>query len=413
MAKPVGPTCDSACRYCYYLKKQELYPAGANLKMPPDVLDRYIAQRIETASPDRADFVWHGGEPTLCGLDFFRDVVTLQHRHARAGQRVANNIQTNGRALDENWCRFLAAEGFTVGLSLAGPREVHDRYRVTRGGHPTHREAVQAFRLLRRHRVHCDVLCVVHDRNVSQPGSVYRFFKELQVRYLQFLPLVEPDAGSESGVSSRTPPAEAYGDFLCAIFDEWIRRDVGRMVMQFIDEAFRPLVGAEHALCHFRPTCGDQLAVEHNGDVYACDHFVDPCHRLGTILDTPLAELAAGASQRRFGEAKRDALPAVCRRCDVLSLCNGGCPKDRILLSPDQEPGWNYLCPAFKRFFAHSRTWLRELALIYRCGRALETVMPMVAAADRRVEVTVGPNRPCPCGSGGKFKNCCGRAPAR
>ena len=405
MVKPVGPRCDLACRYCYYLPQRARSPGGAPVRMSPELRERYIEAHL-AAAPAQAAFAWHGGEPTLYGLDGFGAIVAAQKRRARPGQRIVNNLQTNGLALDEEWARFLAEERFSVGLSLDGPRAAHDAHRVSAGGRPSHAGAVAALRLLARHGVHTDVLCVVHDKNVGDPRALYDYFRGLGVRSLQLLPLVEREG---DGVSARTAPAAAYGELLCAIFDEWARADVGRVVVQIFDEAFRPLCGVEHALCVFRPTCGEVLVVEHDGAVYSCDHFVDDAHRLGSVVDAPLEALVRGPAQARFGAAKRDTLPALCRRCDVLAACNGGCPKDRFLTTPDGEPGLSYLCAGLSRFFRHSRPWLTRLAGRFRAGEPLASAAAALRAEDARRAPAGGRNDPCPCGSGKKWKRCCGR----
>ena len=407
MAKPIGAVCNLECRYCYYLAKRHLYPPDEAFRMPEDLLEAYIVQHIEASPGELIHFAWHGGEPTALGVDYFRRIVRLQREHQPPGRRIVNGVQTNGTLLDEAWCRFLAAEGFYVGLSLDGPAELHDRYRVTRGQRPTHRQVMRAFRLLQAHEVRCDVLCVVHDRNVQSPTAVYRFFKEIGVRYLQFLPLVEPPADGADAPGPHTVPAEAFGEFLCTVFDEWVRHDIGRIVIQTFDEALRPACGLDHALCIFRETCGDVPVVEHDGDFFACDHFVDRRHRLGNIRETPLVDLLESARQQAFGRAKRDALPRYCTRCEVRALCNGGCPKDRFLRTPDGEGGLNYLCAGWKRFFLHSRPYLRELASLVRAGRPPEALMERERAADAAAARQAGRNDPCPCGSGRKYKRCC------
>jgi uncharacterized protein len=396
--KPAGAACNLDCRYCYYLKKRDLYPETETFRMSDDLLEEYIRQHIAASPTEAVTFSWHGGEPTVLGLDFFRRVVALQRKHQPEGRRIVNGIQTNGLLLDEDWCRFLADEGFGVGLSLDGPPELHDEYRVNRGGEATHRQTLRAFELLARHRVPCDILCVVHDRNVRRPLQVYRFFKEIGAQYLGFLPIVEPLPGAERGVTPQTVPAEAFGAFLCAIFDEWMRGDTRRIMVQMFDEAARPVMGMEHSLCIFRETCGELPVLEHNGDFYSCDHFVDPAHRVGNIRETPLVDLIESTAQRVFGQAKRDRLPAYCLRCRVLDMCNGGCPKDRFILTPEGEPGLNYLCAGYQRFFAHSRRRLEQLA-----AQAPGDPAPPAAPALR-----VGRNDPCPCGSGRKYKKCCG-----
>lgn len=407
MVKPGGAICNLDCHYCYYLKKEYLYPRGESFRMADDVLEAYIAQHIEASPSQVVDFSWHGGEPTILGLDYFRKVVALQRRHASGGRRVRNGIQTNGVILDEEWCRFLAAEGFSVGLSLDGPRELHDKYRVTKGQKPTFRDVMRGFRLLKEHKVPCDVLCVVHAGNVAHPASVYRFFKSIGAEHLQFIPLVEPAPQGDAPVSPYSVPAEGFGSFLCTVFDEWIRHDVGRVTVQIFDEAARPSLGMEHALCIFRETCGDVPVVEHNGDFYSCDHFVDPPYHLGNIKDTPLAEMIESGPQREFGKKKWTSLPRYCRQCEVRDMCNGGCPKDRFIKTPDGEDGLNYLCAGYKKFFTHSRAYLQTMASLWQAGEPIEKVMQTVRDADARARPQAGRNDPCPCGSGRKYKRCC------
>jgi uncharacterized protein len=405
MVKPIGAMCNLACQYCYYLEKKELYPEARQFRMADDLLERYVAQHIAASPTESVLFSWHGGEPTLLGLDYFRHIVELQRKHRPPGREILNGIQTNGTLLDEEWCHFLAAEGFFVGLSLDGPKELHDRYRIDKHGKATHKSVLQAFRLLQRHRVHCDVLCVVHSQNVRQPAAVYRFFKDIGVQFLQFLPLVARREGSE--VSTETVPARAYGTFLCTIFDEWVRRDIGRVHIQNFDEATRPFLGLEHALCISRQVCGNIVVLEHNGDVYSCDHFVDPQHRLGNIHGTPLAGLIETPALLEFGRNKRERLPRYCRQCDVLALCNGGCPKDRLARTPEGEEGLNYLCPGLKQFYTHTRPYLQKLAWHRRSGEPMESFMGSLKSEDAAAARTASRNDPCPCGSGRKYKKCC------
>ena len=357
--KPAGAVCNLDCQYCYYRDKRDLYPEGA-LRMDESLLEEYIVQHIETSAGPECAFSWHGGEPTTLGIEFFRTALELQRRHKPAGWRIRNGIQTNGVLIDEAWARFLAAENFGIGLSLDGPAELHDPYRVTRGGQPSHKHALRGYELLRKHGIQPDIICVVHRLNVARPLDVYRFFREIGCRYLGFLPVVEQAPGG--GVTPHTPSAEAYGAFLCRIFDDWARRDIGRIAVQTFEEAARPAHGLEHSLCVFRPTCGQIPVVEHNGDFFPCDHFVDREHRLGNIRETALGHLLESDAQRAFGEAKRNTLPRCCRSCEVLELCNGGCPKYRFLNAPGGEPGLNYLCAGLKRFFLHSREPLARLA---------------------------------------------------
>lgn len=364
--KPVGALCNLACRYCYYLDKAHLYPQRQSLRMPDEVLEAYIAQHIAASPGPVINFSWHGGEPTLLGVDYFRRIVALERVHQPPGRQITNGIQTNGTLLDEAWCRFLAAEGFAVGISLDGPRALHDRYRVTQEGGPTHGLAMRGYELLRKHGISPEALCVVHDHNVKHPLEVYQFFREIGVPYLTFLPLVEPQPEAASGASARSVPAEAWGEFLCAVFDAWKRRDIGRIKVQVFEEAARTAFGQQHTLCIFRETCGDVPVIEHNGDFYSCDHYVDAAHRLGNIRETAWVELLESPAQRAFGRAKRDALPRTCRACEVRAMCNGGCPKNRFISTPDGEPGLNYLCAGYKRFFAHCQPFCSQVAALWR-----------------------------------------------
>jgi len=406
-AKPVGAICNLDCHYCYYLKNEQHYPKGS-FRMSEDVLEKYIVQHIEACPIPEIRFSWHGGEPTLLGVDYFRKIVELQRKHRPPDRQIANGIQTNGTLLDDEWCRFFAEEGFSVGISVDGPRELHDRYRVTKGQQPTHNQVMRGYRLLRKHKVSTDLLCVVHNQNVRHPTAVYRFFKEIGAEYLTFLPFVEPEKGTESGATPHTVPSEAYGIFLCTIFDEWIRNDVGRIMVQIFDEAARPAFGMEHSLCIFRETCGDIPIVEHNGDFYSCDHFVEREYYIGNINETPLATMLDSEAQRKFGEAKRDTLPRYCRECEVRDMCNGGCPKDRFIQTPDGEDGLNYLCAGLKRFFIHSRPYWQQMASLVQAGQPIEQLMAIVRADDlAKAPPKMRRNDPCPCGSGRKYKKCC------
>jgi len=405
-AKPGGSICNLDCHYCYYLKKEHLYPKGESFRMSDHILEQYIIQHIAASSGSVIDFSWHGGEPTLLGLDYFRKIVAMQRKHQPPNQRIRNGIQTNGTLIDEDWCHFLAAEGFTVGLSLDGPKEMHDRHRVTKGQNPTHDQVMRGYKLLREHRIPCDILCVVHALNVEHPIQVYRFFKQIKVQYMEFLPLVEPQPGEEGGVSRRTAPAEAFGSFLCTIFDEWMHQDIGQVKVQIFEEAARTAFGQEHSLCIFRKTCGDVPVIEHNGDFFSCDHFVNMEHRLGNIQEVLLVDLLESQAQRAFGQAKLDTLPSYCRACEVRNMCNGGCPKDRILLTPDGEVGLNYLCAGFKQFFTHCQPFVSELSNLWR-RQSVDQQIPAVQARAMQASPRAGRNDPCPCGSGRKYKKCC------
>jgi len=361
--KPVGPICNLDCRYCYYKEKHLLYPDGELFRMPDEVLEKYIVQHIEASSAPVISFSWHGGEPTILGIDYFRRILEIQRKHQPSNRRIVNGIQTNGTLLDKKWCEFLAAGRFAVGLSLDGPQEIHDHYRVTKDQKPTYELAMRGYELLCQHGICCDILCVVNDYNVQFPIQLYRFFRQIKAKYISFLPLVEqPDAG-------HTVPAEAFGSFLCNIFDEWISNDIGQIKVQIFEETARTAFGQEHGLCIFRKTCGDVPVIEHNGDFFSCDHFVDTGHYLGNIHDKSLSDLLESPAQRVFGQNKLDTLPRYCQICEVRAMCNGECPRNRFIKTPDGEAGLNYLCAGYKRFFIHCQPFVAEIARLWRQNR--------------------------------------------
>ena len=367
--KPAGAACNLACRYCYYLDKRPPGFESAPARMSEDLLESYIAQHI-AASPDEIiRFSWHGGEPTVLGLGYFRKIVDIERRLCPPGRSFANGLQTNGTLVNDAWGRFLKAEAFSVGISLDGPRELHDRHRLTRDGGSTFDQAMRGYEILRRHGVPADILCVVGGHNARRPAEVYGFFKAMGAPYLTFLPLVERRPDAAGGVSPETVPSDAWGDFLCAVFDEWAAGDIGRIKVQIVEEAARTAFGQEHSLCIFRPVCGDIPVVERDGDFFSCDHYVDPEHRVGNIRETPLADLLGGPVQRAFGQAKLEKLPRFCRACEVLDMCNGECPKNRFALAPDGEPGLNYLCAGYRRFFRRARPFVDAVAAEWRRRR--------------------------------------------
>jgi uncharacterized protein len=402
--KPIGPVCNLDCSYCYYLKNRHAYPPDEAFRMPEAVLERAIGQHIEAAAGPEIHFAWHGGEPMLLGLEYFQRLVALQRRHTPAGRVIRNGLQTNGTLLDEDWCSFLAAEGFSVGLSIDGPAALHDRCRRDRDQEPTHGRVIAAYERLSRHKVPVEILCVVSSHNVHRAIEVYEFFRALGIAYLTLLPLVEVQPDRPSGVSERTIGPEAWGEFLCTTFDQWQARDIGRIKVQIFEEATRPAFGQEHTLCVFRETCGRVPVVEHNGDFFSCDHFVDPAHRLGNIMDKGLLDLLEDPRQKAFGQAKLDRLPQYCRDCSVRAMCNGGCPKNRIICTPDGEAGLEYLCRGYKRFFNHCRPFVDQVSTLWRRQKEAQARPLIVPAA-----LKPGRNDPCPCGSGRKFKHCCMR----
>lgn len=405
MTKPIGPICNLDCAYCYYLEKQELYPGKYRFRMPEELLETYIRQYIESQPGPVVQFAWQGGEPTLMGLGFFRKVVALQEKYLPEGWRCFNALQTNGTLLTPEWCEFLREREFLVGISIDGPAPLHDHYRLDKKGRPTHAQVMEGLRLLQEHGVEYNVLCVVNRVNVKHPLEVYRFFKEQGVRHLQFIPLVE--RVGESGVSERTVPSREFGLFLAAIFDEWARNDIGEVYIQIFEESFAVWLGHEAQLCIFTESCGRALAMEHNGDLYACDHFVDPQYKLGNITELPIAELVNSEAQRAFGEAKRSTLPRYCLECEVRFICNGACPKDRFIQAPTGEPGLNYLCEGYRYFFNYIDPYMKEMAALWRRGRPPAELMQILRRRDAQVWAAAGRNDSCPCGSGAKYKRCC------
>jgi uncharacterized protein len=402
LAKPTGPICNLDCEYCFFLTKEALYP-GDRFRMTDDVLETYIRQLLESQPDGEVNVAWQGGEPTLMGIDFYRRAVALAEGLRRPGQQLLHTIQTNGTLLTDDWGRFLAEHRFLVGLSIDGPPELHDRYRVDKKGRPSSDRVLQGLAHLRAHDVDVNVLCTVNAANQDHPLEVYRYFRDdLGLRHIQFIPIVERenDTGFQEGdtVTDRSVDPAAWGAFLVAVFDEWVRRDVGEVFVQMFDEALGSWLDLPSGMCIFRPTCGDALALEHNGDVYSCDHFVEPDHLLGNIVQTHMVELVASPKQRAFGQAKLDTLPAYCRNCEVRFACNGECPKNRFTTTPDGEPGLNYLCAGYRSFFNHVDGPMRLMAGLLRDGRYAGDIMRIFAAAGR--------NDPCPCGSGRKAKYC-------
>lgn len=416
MMKPTGAICNLDCKYCYFLSKEMLYP-GSRFRMADDLLADYTRQYIEAQQVPEVTFAWQGGEPTLMGLDFFKRAVALQQEYRKPGMRIYNAFQTNGTLLDDEWGRFFHENDFLIGLSMDGPQALHDHYRVDKGGAPTHHKVMGALDLLKRHRVEFNILTTVHAGNVEHPLDVYRFLRdEAGTRFMQFIPIVERDndTGFQEGdeVTNRSLTGEQYGDFLCAIFDEWVRQDVGRVFVQIFDVALAAWTGHSPGLCIFEETCGHALALEHNGDLYSCDHFVEPKYRLGNVQEIPLVEMVGSDFQKQFGQDKRDTLPRYCRECEVRFVCNGGCPKDRFISTPDGEPGLNYLCAGFKQFFNHIDRPMKLMAQELQAQRAPANVMQILAreeAETREKYAHARRNDPCPCGSGRKFKQCHGR----
>ncbi len=423
MAKPTGPICNLDCKYCFYLEKENLYP-NANFEMPHNVLESFIQQKIESHNTPVVNFAWQGGEPTLLGVDYFRKVVELQQKYSN-GKKIENSFQTNGVLIDEKWCEFFKENNFLIGLSIDGPEKLHDKYRVNKGGNPTFNQIMKGLEYLNKHNVEFNTLTCVHNGNSQYPLEVYNFLKEVGSGFMQFIPIVERRAvnGNENGLSLVSPgykgqakvtdwsvKAEDYGNFLIAIFDEWVRKDVGKYFVQMFDISLESWFGKEPSLCVFRETCGDAMAIEHNGDLYSCDHYVYPENKLGNILEEHIESLVNSPQQRKFGRDKKDTLPKYCLDCEVKFACNGECPKHRFIKTPDGEDGLNYLCAGYKKYFNHVDPYMRFMADELRNNRPPANVMKWAEEKDKGFpSYNIGRNDECPCGSGKKYKNCCMR----
>lgn len=405
MAKPVGPLCNLRCSYCYYLETERFYSESHSFRMSDALLETYIRQYIAASPGPIVLFVWHGGEPALAGLDFYRRAVELQKRYLPEGWTCWNNLQTNGILLDDEWCSFLAEAHFDVGLSLDGTPWLHDAYRKDRGGQGTYERAVTAVRRLQAHGIQPDLLCAVTSSLAKEPASVYRALSSLNTGWIQFIPIVRRTQDGLMTPDSVT--GEAYGDFLCRVFDEWLYHDLGKLEVQFFAELSLVWSGGTANVCWMAPTCGRVLIVEHDGGVYSCDHFVTPDHRIGDLQASQLAELVDAPAQRRFGADKSDRLPTQCLSCQWLAVCNGGCPKDRFAFTNDGEPGLNYLCSGLRQFFAHTERPLKQVIEWRRRGLSTEAIMNELRTESLARWKGIGRNDPCPCGSGRKAKNCC------
>jgi uncharacterized protein len=422
LAKPSGPACNLDCAYCFFLDKAQFYP-GSNFRMSEKVLEQYIKQLIEAHQEDRVSIAWQGGEPTLMGLDFYHQAMETVEKYRRPGMSFLHTMQTNATLLDEDWCTFFKENNFLIGVSIDGPRELHDIYRLDKGGHPTFARVMRGIRLLQKHGVDFNIMVTVNRTNADYPLEVYRFIRdEIGADWIQFIPVVERinAAGlalyqQGNQVSDRSVRPEQYGQFLCTIFDEWVHNDVGRVFVQTFEAALANWAGLESSgICVFNETCGLALAMEHNGDLYSCDHFVEPDYFLGNITQDHMINLVASDQQRKFGLDKRDTLPQYCLDCDVRFACHGECPKNRFLKTLDGEDGLNYLCSGLKRFFNHIDQPAKIIIGLLGMNHPADEVMQILAAKEARLAAAVansGRNDPCPCGSGRKVKQCHGRAP--
>ena len=428
LAKPTGAVCNLDCSYCFFLSKEMLYP-GSRFRMADELLEQYLRQLIEAhARSPVVTVAWQGGEPTLMGVEFFRRSVELAEGLLRPGQQVEYTIQTNATLLDEEWASFFKEHDFLVGVSIDGPRELHDAYRVNKGGKGSFDQVIAGLEQLKRADVQWNALTTIHAANAGHGAEVYRFLRdECGARFVQFIPIIERVAEADGEgtvpwsswrdrplyvqrgerVTGRSVTAEQYGRFLIDVFEDWVRRDVGKVYVQMFDVALANWVGEPPSLCIHSETCGLALALEHTGDLYSCDHFVEPAYKLGNIKETPMLELVASQRQRKFGLDKRDTLPRYCLECDVRFACHGGCPKDRFIRTPDGEPGLNYLCVGYKAFFHHVDPAMRFMAEQLRHGLAPAEIIQRYASADAQR----GRNEPCTCGSGRKWKHCHGAQP--
>jgi uncharacterized protein len=397
MAKPTGAQCNLHCDYCFFLEKVGLYP-DSSFRMSDETMEAYIKQTIESQNTPEITIAWQGGEPTLMGLEFFKRVVDVEQKYMSPGTRILNTLQTNGVLLNDEWCEFLHKNNFLIGLSLDGSKHLHDKFRHDKQGNSVFDKVIQALHLMQKYKVEFNILCTVNSENSKYPLEVYRFFRdELDAHYFQFIPIVELDENKK--ITDRTVNAKQYGGFLIKIFDEWVARDVGKTFVQFFDGVLAAYVRGFSSLCVLRPTCGEGVALEHNGDVYSCDHFVDPEYLLGNIHQTLINELVTSEQQKKFGAAKSQ-LPKQCKDCGFNFACYGECPKNRIITLPNESKKLNYLCEGLKMFFAHTKKHMQDMARLLKSGRPASDIM--------QAKKKIGRNDLCPCGSGLKYKKCHG-----
>jgi uncharacterized protein len=390
MAKPNGSSCNLNCSYCYYLEKARLYENRKNLKMSDETLEKYIESYIQAQPVPEVLFTWHGGETLLRDISFYRKVVALQKKYGR-GRKIDNSLQTNGTLLTDEWCKFFKDNNFLIGISIDGPEHCHDIYRRNKAGKDTFKQVMRGIELLQKHQVEFNTLSVINDYNVDYPLEIYNFFKEIGTTYMQFSPIVEKISKSRSDGLSLLPPdgigsddavlapwtvnAKKFGEFYITIFDEWVKKDVGKYYIQLFDAALAGTVGTMPGVCIFGETCGHATVMEFNGDVYACDHYVFPEYKIGNIKTNTIYEMVFSEKQKRFGADKRDTLPTQCRQCEFKKLCNGECPKNRIIKTSTGEPGLNYLCEGYYAFWKHTQPYMEFMANELFFKRAPANVM--------------------------------------
>jgi uncharacterized protein len=421
LAKPTGAVCNLHCSYCFFLNKERLYP-GSRFRMSDEVLEAYIRQLIESHQSQRVTVSWQGGEPTLMGIDFFKKAIAFQEKYQKPGMIFENTLQTNGTLLNDEWCEFFRKHDFLVGISIDGPQPLHDLHRLDKQGRPTFDRVMRGLRLLQKHGVEYNILTTVNRVNADHPLEVYRFLRdEAKTSWMQFIPAIERLKDGvvtiyQEGttVSERSVQPRQWGDFLMTIFNEWVRHDVGTVFVQTFEAAARNWLGLPSSgMCVFDATCGHGLALEHNGDLYACDHFVEPKYFLGNIQQSHMLDLVASEEQRTFGRNKLDLLPRSCRECEVWFACKGECPKNRFGETAEGEPGLNYLCAGYQAFFRHIDRPLKIMGQLMRQEQPAARVMEVLAQQEGRQSLgkksKVGRNDPCPCGSGLKYKKCHGQ----
>lgn len=425
--KPAGSTCNLNCTYCYYLEKINLYTDTKNLKMSDEVLELFIKDFINAHNVPVVNFTWQGGEPVLMGLDFFRKAIELQKRYA-GDKKIENSFQTNGTLLNEDWCQFFADNNMLVGISVDGEEHVHDHYRKTKTGKSSFIDVMHGIELLHKYKVNFNTLSTVNDYSANYSIETYRFLRNIGSGFMQFLPVVERTLNNtdesrlklvdqsfneEAGVTEWSVSSKSYGKFLISIFDEWVRNDVGKYYVQIFDATLANWYGEMSGLCVFSETCGDAFAMEHNGDIFSCDHFVYPEYFLGNLKEKTLSEIIRSEFQFNFGIGKRDSLPQYCKVCDVRFACHGECPKHRFIKAPDGETGLNYLCEAYRMFFRHVEPFMDFMVNELNNKRAPANVMNWIRNRENQASKPAIPERndQCPCGSGKKFKNCCAIKP--
>lgn len=390
MLKPAGAHCNLACKYCYYLEKNKLYPTAQRHLMSDEMLERFTREYIEAQTMNQVLFTWHGGEPLLRSIDFYRKALSLQQKYA-GGRRIDNVIQTNGTLLTDEWCEFFAQNHWLVGISIDGPQPDHDHYRLTAAGKPSWKKVMQGIKLLKKHGVEWNAMAVVNAYNANHPLEFYRFFKENGCQFLQFTPIVERLTRHEDGrtlasladkdeisLSEASVAPEQWGYFLCAIFDEWVRKDVGKIFVEIFDCTLANWMGISPGICAYSKECGHAGVMEHNGDVYSCDHFVFPEYKLGNIRDHSLIDMLYGEQQQEFSRLKHSSLPRQCKECDMEFACHGECPKNRFMKDQYGDSGLNYLCPGYYHYYQHVAPYMDYMKQELMSQRPPSNIMKVV-----------------------------------